>query len=250
MLLYFARQDLTQRFSGNALGVVWAVIAPLLQLALFAFVFVYIFKARIPGLDGLGYVTFLSLGMWPWFAFAESVARGTTALTDQTGLLQKVAVAPWILVGARVLTAFGLHAFGFLLIVLLMSFVPGGPTPLYLPATLLAWAGLLVLASAFALLLAIGNVFVRDLQQIVAFALPALMFLSPILYATSMVPPAMSWWLTVNPIAGYVAAVRGPLLQQDLTPALPFGALLISAAVLGLAVVLYRRFRAYLVDFL
>jgi ABC-type polysaccharide/polyol phosphate export permease len=62
LLRLFVRQDLRQRFSGNVLGIAWAGLSPLLQLALFALVFVHIFKARVPGLTGSGYVAFLALG--------------------------------------------------------------------------------------------------------------------------------------------------------------------------------------------
>jgi lipopolysaccharide transport system permease protein len=250
MLVYFARQDLAQRFTGNALGIAWAVLAPLLQLALFAFIFIFIFKARVPGLDGLGYVAFLSLGMWPWFAFSEAVTRSTTALTEQASLLGKVAVPPATLVGARVLTAFGLHGFGFLLIVALLALLPVDTRPWLLPLTLLAWAGMAVLSVGVGLLLAVGNVFIRDLQQIVAYVLPALMFLSPILYTVEMAPEPMRPWMALNPIAGFVDAVRGPLLFGDLAPVLPWSALLVSGALLLLALAFYRRLRGHVVDFL
>ena len=250
MLLYFARQDLAQRFTGNALGVAWAVLAPLLQLALFAFVFSVIFKARVPGLDGMGYVAFLSLAMWPWFAFAEAVARATTALTEQSALLGKVAVSPVVLVAARVLTAFALHGVGFVLVLAVLTGLQAGVSPLYLPAVLPAWSGLLLLAFGAGLLLALGNVFVRDLQQIVAYLLPALMFLSPILYPVAFAPAAMAWWWRMNPIAGYVEAVRDPLLFRQLDGTLPLAAFAITAVFLALAWLLYRRLRAHVVDFL
>ncbi len=102
MISLLVRQDLRQRFTGNILGAAWAVLAPLLQLLVFAVVFVQIFKARVPGLDERGYVAFLALGMWPWFAFSEAVARGVSALTDSAGLLAKVAVPTWDVVTARV----------------------------------------------------------------------------------------------------------------------------------------------------
>jgi lipopolysaccharide transport system permease protein len=250
MLLYFARQDLVQRFTGNALGIAWAVLAPLLQLALFAFVFSVIFKARVPGLDGMGYVAFLSLGMWPWFAFAEAVSRGTTALTDNASLLGKVAVPLWSLVGARVLTAFGLHGLGFLLVVAVLTFLQPDVSPRYLPVALPAWLGMLALACAFALILAICNVFLRDLQQIVAYVLPAVMFLSPILYSSAMAPEAMGVWFRINPVAGFVDAIRAPLLFQQMDQALPMQAFVSTLVLLAVAFLLYRRLRASVVDFL
>jgi lipopolysaccharide transport system permease protein len=249
-LWYFCRQDLTQRFTGNALGTGWALIAPILQLALFAFVFGLIFKARVPGLDGLGYVAFLSLGMWPWFAFAEGVARGAGALTEQVGLLSKVAVSPAVLVCARVLTAFGLHGIGFLLVVAVLAALSTPVSLWWLPLALPGWIALLILAMAAALVLSITQVFVRDLQQIVAYGLVALMFLSPILYPAEMLPATMAWWGEINPIAGIVQSIRLPLLYAQWPGVEALLPIVTGSVLLLLAGLFYRRMRRSVIDFL
>lgn len=251
MLVYFARQDLVQRFTGNALGFAWALLGPLAQLALFALVFVHIFKSRLPGDVGYSYVAFISLGMWPWFAFSEAVSRGTTAFTEHAGLLSKVAVAPWILVAARVANAFLLHGLGFVLIAVVLR-LSGQPIALeWMVAGLPSWIGLLACAYACALGLAVVNVFARDLQQIVQYVLSASMFLSPILYSRDMAPAAFARWMELNPLTGYVEAIRTPLLDVA-APAtlLPLTALAISAALLLAAAYAYRRVRPHLVEFL
>jgi len=250
MIVYLARQDLAQRFTGNTLGLAWALVAPVLQLALFAAVFVLIFKARVPGLDSMGYVVYLSMGMWPWFAFSDAVGRGALACTDQAGLLTKVAIAPWKLVAARVLTAFGLHGAGFLLVLLLLWLSTPHLLPHYLPLTLLAWTGLAALAFGAAIVLSILNVFFRDLQQILQYALTALMFLTPILYSAEMGPAGLREAQRYNPFADLIGGIRGPLMSGDLSHALPWVGLLAAAVMLLLAAWVYRRFRPHLVDFL
>lgn len=250
MITYLVRQDLAQRFSGNTLGLAWALVLPVLQLALFAVVFVFIFKARIPGLDGAGYVVYLSLGMWPWFAFSDAVGRGTTTFTDQAGLLSKVAIAPWHLVAARVLAGFALHGAGFLLVLLLLWLLTPHVSPQFLPFTLLAWAALLAIAFGAAICLAIVNVFFRDLQQMVTYGLTAAMFLTPILYSAQMGPPAMLTWQQWNPFAATIAGIRDPLMSQSIATALPLTALALALLLLLLARWLYARYRPHVVDFL
>ncbi len=250
MIVYLARQDLAQRFAGNTLGLAWALLAPLLQLALFALVFMLIFQARVPGLDGAGYVAFVSLGMWPWFAFSDAVARGTSTFTDQAGLLRKVAIPPWQLVAARVASAFFLHGAGFLVVLALLWGFSPHVDPRWLPATLPAWLAFAGLALAIATLFAVLNVFFRDLQQIVQYLTSALMFLSPILYSATMGPPAMQAWQRWNPFADAIAGVREPLMQADFARALPLYALVTAAVLLLLARWIYARFRPHLVDFL
>ncbi|MBD8525076.1 ABC transporter permease [Pseudomarimonas arenosa] len=245
----FLRQDFNQRFADNAIGVAWALILPLAQLALFALLFIQIFKARVPGLEGVGYLAFLALGMWPWFAFAEAVERGSSALVDNAGLLGKVAVPLWHLILARILMAFALHGLGFAL-VLTVLWLDGAPLAWpWLALSLLAWPPLFLLACALATLFALLRVFVRDLAQITPFLLTALMFSSPILYAAEMLPEHVRGWLALNPLAVWIGAIRDPLLWDRGMHNLGVG--LLGLALLSLlALFLYRRLRVHVEDFL
>ncbi|HET9049987.1 MAG TPA: ABC transporter permease [Chiayiivirga sp.] len=250
MLRLLITQDLRQRFTGNVLGGAWAVLAPLVQLVVFAVVFVHIFKARVPGLDERGYVAFLALGMWPWFAFAEAVSRGASGLTDGAGLLGKVAISTWQLVLARVIGAFVIHGVGFLAVALLLSVWRGGIHLAWLPLTFMAWMVLFVLALAVAQVLAICSVFARDTQQILGHLLTAWMFLTPILYAPSLVPPIFQAWMRLNPMTDVIASIREPLLWGGGAMVWPWLSCGIALATLGLAWLMHRRFRPFVREFL
>ena len=94
LILRFIARDLKNRFAGSFSGGLWALLQPLLQLAVYSFVFVHVFKARIPGADAPGYLPFLVVALWPWTAFAEAVLRSTTAIQDNAALIGKVARQP------------------------------------------------------------------------------------------------------------------------------------------------------------
>lgn len=246
----FVRQDLTQRYAGNVIGLAWVALGPLLQLALFALVYVHIFKARVPGLQGNGYVAFLALGMWPWIAFAEGVSRAASSLVEQSGLLGKVAVPPVVLIAARASTPFVLHFGGFLLVLGVMPLMGVALYWQWLPVALLAWLPMYALALTVGTVAAMTQVFVRDLGQLIAYLLPAWMFLSPVLYSREMAPPGMAGWLSINPVAGWVENIRDPLLFDRGGP-WPALAALAGTLVLGaLAALLYRRLRPHVEDFL
>ncbi|MCB1567394.1 MAG: ABC transporter permease [Xanthomonadales bacterium] len=250
MLRLLITQDLRQRFTGNVLGGLWAVLAPLLQLLVFAVVFVHIFKARVPGLDERGYIAFLALGMWPWFAFAEAVSRGASSLVDGAGLLGKVAVSTWQLVLARVIGAFIIHGVGFVAVLILLSVWRGGIHLEWLPVVLPGWIAMFVLALAVAQIVAICTVFARDTQQILGHLLTAWMFLTPILYAPSLVPPMFQAWMRINPMTDVIASIREPLLwggEAVMWSWLPY---VVAGVLLGLAWLVHRRFRPYVREFL
>src|SRR5690606_29052734 len=101
----FLERDFRNRFSNSFFGGMWALLQPLLQLAVYAFVFGYVFKARIPGADAPGYVPFLVVALWPWTAFAEAVLRSTTVIQDNAALIGKVALPREVLVLASVSTS-------------------------------------------------------------------------------------------------------------------------------------------------
>lgn len=250
MLRLLVTQDLRQRFTGNVLGMAWAVLAPLLQLVVFAVVFVHIFKARVPGLDEQGYIAFLALGMWPWFAFSEAVARGSTGLTEAASLLGKVAVSTWQVVSARVIGAFIIHGVGFIAVILLLVLWWGQISLGWVLAILPGWFGLFVLGLGLAQITAIANVFARDTQQILNYLLTAWMFLTPILYDQSLLPESFKRWLWINPVTDLTLSIRDPLLWGGKGVLWPWSAVLISLAVLVLAWLMYRRFRPYVREFL
>lgn len=250
MIVFFTRQDLVQRFIGNGLGFGWAIIAPLAQMALFSLIFVHVFKARLGGLEGVSFVSFLSLGMWPYFAFSEAVSRGMTTLTDQASLLTKVAVAPWQLVVARVNGAFLVHGTGFLLVVAVLAATGEPVHPGRMWMTLPSWLGLYLLALGSALWLAVGNVFVRDLKEIVTYLLSAAMFLSPIMYTSSMAPPFLQPWLRLNPLTGFVEGVRDNLLGLSGVALFPWQSWLVVLALGAAGMFCYRRVRPHVIEFL
>jgi lipopolysaccharide transport system permease protein len=250
LLRLFVRQDLDQRFSGNVVGIAWAAIAPVLQLALFTLVFAHIFKARVPGLDGNGYVAFIALGMWPWFAFAEAVGRANGAIVEQAGLLDKVAVPASVLVFARVLSAFALHGAGFVLILVALAMIGVDLHWPMLPLALLGWLPLLALALGLGAIVATTQVFIRDLVQVMSYLLSAWMFLSPVLYPRSMAPAAMAPWHAVNPIAGIVETIRDSLLFGIAPGVTLLHATAITLLIGLVAWALHRRLRRHLEDFL
>jgi lipopolysaccharide transport system permease protein len=246
---FLIRNDLRNRFVGSSIGLAWAAVIPLLQLGLFAVVFGYILGARVPGLEGLGYTAFLALGMWPWFAFSEAVMRGSTALTENAALITKVEIAPWQLVAARTATSFMLHAAGYVL-VLTVVWAAGIELDLRnFGYVLLGWAMLLPLAYALAVTMALLQLFIRDLQQLLPLALTAGLFLSPILYSLSMAPAGLRSWMALNPLAGIVSATRDSLLGQSA----PSGLLTSLAGTVLFSVFafwMYRRLRPHAEDFL
>ena len=227
------------------------MLQPLLQLAIYAFVFVEIFKARLPGADAPGYVPFLVVGMWPWVAFSDAAMRATTAMQDNAALIGKVALPRPLLVFAPCVASFLLHIGGFIAILLALKVAGQGVVLKNLPLALLLYVPLFVFTFGLALMLAAVQVFVRDLSTLLGQLLTLMMFASPIFYTRANLPERWRGALDYNPFTFYVEGFRSLLLDYG---DFDSRALLIASAVAVLMLAFgywtFRRLDPHFEDFL
>lgn len=248
---HFIRRELRERYRGSFTGFGWALLQPLLQLAIYAFVFVEIFKARLPGADAPGYVPFLIVGLWPWVAFSDALVRATVAIESNAGLIGKVALPRAVLVLAPCAASFLLHIGGFVAIVIVLALAGQGASLAWLPLALMLYVPLFVLAFGIALVFAAAQVFVRDLAQVLGQVLMLVMFASPVFYTRANLPEPWQPWLDLNPFTFYAEGFRSLLLGYgtfDLRGLAIACAVAIAALVIGRWV--FRRLDPHFEDFM
>ena len=247
----FYQRELRNRFAGSFSGGLWALFQPLLMLAVYSFVFVHIFKARLPGVDAPGYVPFLMTALWPWTAFAEGILRSTTAIQENASLIGKVALPREVLVFSSVASSFSIHLVGFVAVVLILS-IGGHDIHLtgLIPAILL-YIPLFMLALGVSLICAAVQVFVRDLVQAITQLLPLLMFSAPVFYDRALLPDRFQHLIDLNPFTFYAEAFRSCLLDYGGFSFLRLAvAASIAVAVLLIGRWIFRRLDPHFEDFL
>lgn len=251
LALQLARRDLRNRYLGSFSGGAWALLQPLVQAAVYAFVFGYVFRQRLPGADAPGYVPFLVVVLWPWTAFAEAVTRATTAIQDNASLIGKVALPRAALVLAPVLASFAIHGVGYLALLIVMLLLGAGVAPAGLALMLPGFVLLFLFALGFALLLSALQVFVRDIAPALPQLLMLWMFLSPVFYGRYVMPEALRPWFDFNPMTGVAEYLRFALLGMPLPGARALlVSLLAAAVVLALGMFAFRRLQRHFEDFL
>lgn len=208
------RRELRQRYLGSLSGGAWALLQPLLQLAIYGYVFGRIFSARLPQQEfgELAFLAFLAIGLWPWNAFAESLSRACTTIIDNAGLLGKVAVPRPLLVVAPIIAGFLLQLLGFAA-VLLVLYAGGWVEPRWqavLAVPLFAMLALFTLGLAW--LFSALTVFVRDIAHGLPQILLLMFFLTPVLYPRSLVPEALLPLADANPLALFIGLFRQVIL--------------------------------------
>jgi len=233
------------RYKQTALGVLWAVLQPLLMMVIFTAVFSVL--ARMPS-DGRPYALFAYAALLPWTFFATSLSNGTNSLVAHTQLITKVYFPREILPLTYIVAGLFDFAIGFVVLLGLLAWYHVGLTAqawnlIPIVALLAAWT------LAVALFLAALQVRFRD----VGVALPALvqlwMFASPVIYPLGVVPAGWRTWYLLNPMAGIVASCRSVLLQGQAPEALPLRmAVIVTVVALPLSYLFFKRAEATMAD--
>jgi lipopolysaccharide transport system permease protein len=245
------RSEFAGRFARSRLGGLWMILNPLAQAAILAFVLSSVLAAKLPGIDNrFAYALYLMAGTLAWSLFQETVNRCLTVFIDNGQLLKKLVFPriclPMVVVGSALVTNLLLAVAVFLAFVLL-GHVPGlhaAWLPLLIAITLAFGLGL-------GLVLGVLNVFIRDVGQVVPILLQFAFWLTPIIYVPSLIPEEYRGLLALNPMYPVVSAYQAVLVFGQAPDWTSLGwVALLAAALLGLALVLFRRASPEMVDLL
>lgn len=237
LLYFFIWRDLKVRYKQTAFGAAWAVLQPVLLMLVFS-----ASLGRLPGVGpaNLPYPLFVFAGLVPWTLFASSLAGASNSLVNGEAIITKVyfprLLLPFASVGSFLLDF--LISLGALAVVMLyFGFVPTLAI-LWLPAlTLMA----LVTALGVGTFLSAVNVKYRDVKYVVPFLVQLWMFGSPVVYATTLIPPEWHTVFALNPMTGVVEGFRWALIGGPRPDDLIIVSAVASVLVLLGALVYFRR---------
>lgn len=245
------RREIRNRLINTSSGWLWLIVSPLLLLGVYAFVFGYIFNARVPDNLDMPFIAWLAVALWPWLAFSESLLKGSQSILNNASLISKVALPRELLVLSSQSAVFLLHLFGYLVVLLTIQ----------LTGTALSWHGLVyaamllvslyVFAVGLGLMLAATQVFLRDLEQVLPTFLMFWFFMTPILYPPDLLPSVMADWMVINPMSLWMAEIRAALFEGKWYPDTAFLPILVLAFVsLAAGRWLFNRLSQSFEDFL
>lgn len=204
-LFYFlAWRDVLVRYKQTVMGVLWAVLRPLLTMVVFTFVFSRI--AKLPA-EGTPYPVMVFGAMLPWQLFATSLTEGSGSLITNSNLISKVYFPRLIVPASAVIVSFVDFAISMVLLGILMAIYGVGPGwPLLL---LPVFTALALLASAGAgIWLAALNVKYRDFRYVVPFIVQFGLYVSPVGFSSSVVPERLRLLYDLNPMVGVIDGFR------------------------------------------
>ena len=216
LLAALSRRDVVGRYRGSLMGLAWSFLHPLVMLAVYTFVFGFVFRARwqAGSSSTAEFALILFAGLLVFNVFAECVNRAPTLVLSNPGYVKKVVFPLEVL--AWVSLAASLFHFAVGLVVWLAFYVVivGMPhaSAAWLPIVLVPLA---LLSLGFSWFFAALAVYLRDVTHVVGVATTALLFVTPVFYPLSALPPQWWPWLRVNPLTDIVEATRAVLIAGE-----------------------------------
>jgi lipopolysaccharide transport system permease protein len=208
LLLFLIWRDLKVRYKQTVLGVVWGILQPLGLMVVFT---IFLGRLALVPSDGLPYAIFVLAGLVSWQLFAAAVNDSSTSLVANERLITKVYFPRILIPIAAVLVALADFAVGSLLIAAMILWYG------VFPGIEILLAPLFVLMAVFAALgvglwLSALNVRYRDTRYVLGFMIQVWMFVTPVVYPMSIVPPQWRPVLAFNPMASVVEGFRWTVL--------------------------------------
>ena len=213
LIASLTKRELAARYKGSALGIVWAILTPVVMIAIFTIIFAGIFKAKFgASTSQWDYALYLFCGLLPWNAFQESLNLSTTSIVTRANLIKRVVFPLETLPVAQTLAAIVNQLFGSIALLLGMLLVRHQlhATIAYLPILLIVQFTATV---GGAWLLASLGVFIRDMAQGISLFLMAWMYLTPIIYPETIVPDSYRAIINLNPFTPLMRSYRSIFLE-------------------------------------
>ncbi len=214
LIVQMSRREVVGRYRGSILGLTWSFFNPLLMLLVYTFVFGVVFKARW-GTDGeqsrSQFALLLFTGMVVHGLVAESLMRAPELIVGQVNYVKKVVfpletlavVAAMSAIFHTVISAFALVV----AMAVLQRSVPA-TAPLFAVVLLPLAVGTL----GFAWILSSLGVFVRDISQTIGLLMTVLLFVSPVFFPLSALPPEFRYWVALNPLTFFMEQARNVVI--------------------------------------
>lgn len=208
-----AKNDFKKRYAGSYMGAVWAMVQPVVTVAMYYVVF----ELVMPGTsrtDEAPFVLFLTAGLVPWFFFNEAWNNGTNALREYDYLVKKVVFKISILPVIKVIAATFIHAF-FVVVLLIVAVLYGYYPSVYTLQIFYYSICLFVFVLALSYMTCAIVVFFKDLSQIINIILQVGIWATPILWDIDGLSTRWKILVKINPLVYIVEGYRSAVYRQE-----------------------------------
>ena len=247
-----AKNDFKKRYAGSYMGAIWAMIQPVVTVAMYYIVFDKIMGNTGRGAEDVPFVLFLTAGLVPWFYFSEALNHGTNAMLEYNYLVKKVVFKISILPIIKIIAATFIHMF-FAAVLLAVAALYGYYPTIYTIQIVYYSFCLFVFVLALCFTTCSIVVFFKDLSQIISIALQIGMWATPILWDIDSLHVDWLVFLKLNPLVyiveGYRSAVYGGTwFFQDFFSTMYFW--IVTVVLFGIGAAVFKRLKVHFADVL
>jgi len=239
LFLFMTLRNIKTRYAQSSLGVGWALLQPLFSMLVYTVIF-----GRLAKIDsnGVPYAIFSYMALVPWTYFANAMTESSSSLVSNAHMLSKV-YFPRLILPISSIVARGLDfviALTFLLVLMVWFQVTPTWNVLFLP---LLVAILLLAAAGFGLWFSALAIQYRDIAYAMNFIAQLLMYATPVVYPTSLIPEQFHILYAINPMVGVIEGFRSAFLGTIAMPWSWIGIGAISSVFLFTSGIVYFRSR-------
>lgn len=242
----FAWRDIKVRYKQTFLGISWVVFQPLMSTFIFTVFFGNL--AQIPS-EGMPYSLFVLIGLTFWNFFSNSLSRVSNCLLENESIINKVYFPKIILPFASMAVNY-IDFLIILVILIIYSFMLG-----YKPSLdifLIFPLGLLIstfAACGLGAFLASVNVKYRDIKYILPFFTQLLIFLTPVIYPSTIVRSSNRILMALNPMTGVIEAARTIFVKSNhVDLQILLISVISSIAMFVFGIIIFRKTEKYFAD--
>ncbi len=213
-LFYFlAWRDILVRYKQTVIGIAWAVFRPVLTMIILTVIFSKVAKMPVP--DGIPYAILVFCGMLPWQFFATAFAESGNSLVANSGMISKVYFPRLVVPVSSVITSFVDFLISCVIMAVMMIWYRVAPGMNLLALPLFVF---LAFATAFGAGLWISALMVRyrDFRFIVPFVVQFGLYVSPVAWASYVVPDEWRLVFSLNPMVGVIDGFRWAILGMEM----------------------------------
>lgn len=237
-------REVKSRYKQSIIGYAWVILNPLTQLLVYSFVFSVIF--RFPT-NNTPYSIFLFIGLLPWIYLQSSLSAATMSLVDNADLLKKVYFPREILIYSVIISKSVDFLFACLVLIAFLIYYqiqPAASAIFLIPLFFIQ----ITLMIGISLMLSTFNLFYRDIQYLVNLILMLWMYLSPVVYALSLVPNNLVFIYKLNPMVGIIEGYRSAIFGNPFDIGTIIWSFVISSSIFLFGFWVFKRAEATFAD--
>lgn len=212
------------------LGTLWFTVMPILQIAMYYFLIVIIFRRG----GHLGYNPFvvITIGIMHFSLLTQSGGFGIPAIYSNASLQMQVKIEPLVLIFSGFYKALRVSAMSFLISLIVYLLVSPNLTYklLFYPFIIILW---IIFCWIVTVILACASVYLRDLPRVVPFLFQLVMYSSPVIYTFSTYPDWLVNYALYSPPATIFSLLQWSLFGTAL-PAIHHMVVLLIALTAGI----------------